>query len=297
MLASKRVLAVALALMFSLGTAYGYVGKAWAEYSVSFASPSITITAPSRNNAECSGKLLIEGTSTLTQVWICLRGPEKELETYSVPVKEGRFSRTVDLRFGPGIYTVWAGDNPRRFDGSIRFTVNSLEDEDWRYISPSAYVDSDSAVIKSLAESLVDSGASDMDKVRSIHAWVTQNIAYDCAADSNTDSSMVPASQTVTLRKGICLNYALVTAALARAVGLPAKVVYGQAGAENDGFLPQLHAWNEILVDGKWVPVDATWDAGYIKDGRFIRKPSTTYFNPDESLWRKTHHPLEVTLD
>lgn len=289
--------------MFSLAiiasvfiTSWSTVAKAWAAYSTSFTSPFITVTSPSEDNTECSGSLLIQGTSSLDRVWICLRGPAGELETCAIPVREGHFSRTVSLRFGPGIYTVWAGDNCRRFDGSVRFEVHNTVLQDNRYILPSAYVDSDSSIVKALAESLVASRTTDMEKLRSIHAWVTKNVAYDYNPCSKAEDILVPASQTVTSRKGICLNYALITAALARAAGLPARVVYGEAGAKNTQTPPQLHAWNEILVNGRWISVDTTWDAGYVKNGTFVPAPSTKYLNPDQSLWGTTHRATEVTL-
>jgi len=40
------------------------------------------------------------------------------------------FSIDINLRFGAGKYTIWAGDNQKRFDGKIRFIVNSEAAED-----------------------------------------------------------------------------------------------------------------------------------------------------------------------
>ncbi|MDP2859998.1 MAG: hypothetical protein Q8P50_18825, partial [Bacillota bacterium] len=40
-----------------------------------------------------------------------------------------------------------------------------------------------------------------------------------------------------------------------------------------------LHAWNEALVDGKWISLDATFEAGYVNGDRFVPQVSQNYFN------------------
>ena len=49
-------------------------------------------------------------------------------------------------------------------------------------------------------------------------------------------------------------------ATMARAAGIPAREVSGfiYMGDETKAF--GAHAWNEIVLDGNWVPVAATWD-------------------------------------
>ncbi|MBA1336609.1 MAG: hypothetical protein HPY66_3044 [Firmicutes bacterium] len=85
-------------------------------------------------------------------------------------------------------------------------------------------------------------------------------------------------------------------AALARSLDIPARVVYGSVVDRNNGWEPQLHAWNELQVDGRWVIVDATWDAGYIKNGKFVSSPSNKYFDPDNEEFAATHKDAKVTL-
>jgi len=60
-------------------------------------------------------------------------------------------------------------------------------------------------------------------------------------------------------REGTCSEHALLFTALARALAIPCREVFGlvYAGDKSKGFLP--HAWNEVVVDGYWLPVDPTW--------------------------------------
>lgn len=61
-------------------------------------------------------------------------------------------------------------------------------------------------------------------------------------------------------RQGDCKDYALLFTTLARAAGVPAREVSGLVymGDSVRAFGP--HAWNEVVLDGVWVPVDASRD-------------------------------------
>lgn len=60
-----------------------------------------------------------------------------------------------------------------------------------------------------------------------------------------------------------------------------------------DALLPgdetELHAWNQVWVDGRWLTFDATWNAGHIRDGRFVPKLSHDYFDLPEEVFARTH--------
>jgi transglutaminase-like putative cysteine protease len=70
-------------------------------------------------------------------------------------------------------------------------------------------------------------------------------------------------------RKAECQGHAYLYTALARATGIPTRIVNGLAYSEQfNGFL--YHSWAESLVDGRWVAVDPTFgqtaaDATHIK--------------------------------
>jgi hypothetical protein len=289
-----RILYISLLLTAFLSL---YAQPALAGYAIGFSSDHIRVLSPCANGLECQGELLLAGTSDLSQVWFCLRGPRGELVTYPAAVEDGRFARTVALRFGPGTYTVWAGDNRSRFDGVIRFEVTNLLQQDVRELAPSACVDSDHPAIQQLAASLVTDGMSETERLMAIHDWVAAHIAYDYDAYASGQDCLVPASQTLEERTGTCGNYSFLVAALARALRMPARVVYGQVCCNSAwGSAPQLHAWNQVYADGRWVTLDATWDAGYIRDGRFVAAPSDRYFDPSPEFFAQTHSAASVTL-
>lgn len=78
------------------------------------------------------------------------------------------------------------------------------------------------------------------------------------------------AAEVVRQREGDCTEHAVLLAALARALGIPARVVFGLAYApayadREQVFVP--HAWVMAWVDGRWVGLEAAlagFDAAHI---------------------------------
>lgn len=271
----------------------------FAESFASLVSDNITITSPEKT-LSYSGPdyhLTVSGTAKFETVWLCVRGPGGEIETYRADTKnEQGFSLRIWLRFGPGKYTFWVGDNPSDFDGLIKFEVMSEITEDLRCLAPSAFIDYETPAIKRLAEALTGNISDDYQKLKAIHKWVASSISYDVKIyqNNNNNNRIIPASEVLQKKSGLCREYAFITAALCRASGIPARVVYGQAGSYKNNLL-QNHAWNEAYANGNWVVLDAAWDAGYMKNGEFIHSPAANFFDPAPLLFAKTHSNQVIT--
>ena len=61
-------------------------------------------------------------------------------------------------------------------------------------------------------------------------------------------------------KRGDCKSYALLFATLARAAGIPAREVSGLMYMGDDQKSFGGHAWNEVVLNGEWVPVDAAFN-------------------------------------
>lgn len=284
------ILAFSFFIFSSLGLITG--GTALATYSTSLSNSETCINSPNQCKITCNGSLTIEGNSILDTVYFCLRGPQEEVEAWYANVCDGQFSTSINLRFGPGEYAIWVGDNAQNFDGSIRFLIENQKIDDIRYLASSVYVDSEYQEIAELAASIAPDHLSDEEKMTNIHTWITNNIAYDYDAYLKQDGDLVKASQVLESKIGICRDYAFLYAALARASHLPTKIVYGQT---DSGSSQGLHAWNEVLVDNEWISVDSCWDAGYINGKNFIQSPSTKYLAPNSANFALTHQIIETT--
>lgn len=165
--------------LIALGILMFLVFPAEGAYSIGFESERIEITSSDTSGLAYDQVFTVAGRSSLDQVWFCVRGPGGELATCPADVSGGTFRTDIHLRFGPGTYTVWAGDNPTRFDGIIRFEVINRQQGDVRYLTPSAYVDSDHPDVVQLAGSLVQPTMGELEKLGVIYGWVTGNLSYD----------------------------------------------------------------------------------------------------------------------
>jgi transglutaminase-like putative cysteine protease len=87
---------------------------------------------------------------------------------------------------------------------------------------------------------------------RSLVAFVAETV------QGTLDQGFEIASVVARRRTGDCTEHAVLTAALARAAGLPARVVLGLALVETaTGYAAYGHAWAETLEGGQWRVADA----------------------------------------
>jgi hypothetical protein len=130
------------------------------------------------------------------------------------------------------------------------------------YLESCYYIDSDDARVQALARRAAGDEADPWKKAVRIERFVKQAMRVDNAAP------MVPASQVARDPHGDCRAYALLTAALCRAEGLPARTAIGLVYVEK-GRKPYLgfHMWTEVRIDGRWLGLDATLGQGGVGAG------------------------------
>lgn len=112
--------------------------------------------------------------------------------------------------------------------------------------------------VQFVAEELLETGMSDMDKVLAINSYLCDSIDYDeetakLSADQTAlfSDSMTPYGALIN-HKGVCLGYAGAFQLLAKEMGLDSIVVTGTLNGN------QNHAWNKVKIDGSWCVVDVT---------------------------------------
>ncbi|NIP26975.1 MAG: hypothetical protein GWN67_23835 [Phycisphaerae bacterium] len=152
---------------------------------------------------------------------------------------------------------------------------------------PTRFLQSDRKEIIDLSRRAVGGTKDATEAIRKIEAFVADYI-------ENTSLSVgyASAAEVLASRQGDCSEFAVLTAAMCRAVGIPAQVVVGMAYVDDfaghQGFGG--HAWNQAYVGGKWVGLDAAfkstgrggYDAGHIalaagggEPGDFLNMAST----------------------
>ena len=109
---------------------------------------------------------------------------------------------------------------------------------------------------KEVLRSIVSDDMDDVTKLRAIYEWLALNVQYDnYAAEALRTDSEIKASEydawyaegVFNNKKAVCEGYAKALIIMAGLEGIPAIFVTGNG-----------HAWNRVLLDGKWYVVDAT---------------------------------------
>jgi hypothetical protein len=120
--------------------------------------------------------------------------------------------------------------------------------------------------VKALAKEAVGNAKTPEEKVKRIVAFVRKFIVP-------TEVATLPnIHDLLEQKKGDCKSFALLTTTLCRAAGVPSREVAGLLYMGDDNKAFGGHAWNEVVLNGVWVPVDATLnqvdlDAGHISFG------------------------------
>jgi transglutaminase-like putative cysteine protease len=122
---------------------------------------------------------------------------------------------------------------------------------DGLWLASEKYIESDDSRITQLGAEL--RGATAFDTASNIFSWVSANIRYaGFVADD------FGARAALEHRSGDCTEYAYLATALARANGLPARMVGGFVADRIAAPRPEeYHNWAEIFFDGAWWLLDA----------------------------------------
>jgi transglutaminase-like putative cysteine protease len=125
---------------------------------------------------------------------------------------------------------------------------------DAQFSRPNALIDSEDSVVRRLAAEAVGNVTDPWQKAVQIEHWVAQNLK-----EKNFSTAFAPASEVARDLTGDCTEHGVLTAAMCRAAGIPARVAVGLIYAENLGGFG-FHLWNEVYVNRRWVALDAAFD-------------------------------------
>jgi hypothetical protein len=120
---------------------------------------------------------------------------------------------------------------------------------------PNAWLQSDAPAIRQLAAQAVRGAHDDLARMRRLRQFVSNYIT-----GHGLDVGYASALEVVASREGDCTEYAVLLAAMARAQGIPARVVTGMVYADrfagaSQQFIP--HEWVQAWVHGRWQSFDA----------------------------------------
>jgi len=165
--------------------------------------------------------------------------------------------------------------------------------------------------LTNLAERLTNEKQSDSLNLVSIFNWITDNIEYDSKTyfegldypefDINPylDSAgymsiynQEVSEMVITNKKAICDGYSRLFLTLCEFAGIKCQYIAGNVKFPLRDELGE-HAWNAVLLNGKWELLDLTWASGGLSGTEFIKEKNLFFFlTPPEQLIYD-HYPDE----
>jgi hypothetical protein len=181
---------------------------------------------------------------------------QHDSSTYYYNLRNDGGTEIYPLQLGNGTYTISVMLGVGGTSYSYLLTVTAevgLIRSDIPFLVPSQQVNYTSGSrCASLARQLVSGKTHNYERLSAALSYVAQHISYDSAFAANAPSGYVPNPDSVLASgKGICYDYAAVSAAMLRSLGYPTKLITGYV---NNG--STYHAWNEVYLSGQgWVKV------------------------------------------
>lgn len=160
----------------------------------------------------------------------------------------------LPLTAGSGTYQIDGYENITGTKYVVLFRETAdveLESEFYPFLYPNQYVDfTEETKAVSTAADTVASADDDLDAVADIYHYVISHVTYDDAKAESVQSGYLPdVDETLETGKGICFDYASLTAAMLRSQDIPTRLEIGYSGEI-------YHAWISVYIE----------DVGWIDD-------------------------------
>ncbi|MBN9163252.1 MAG: hypothetical protein J0I07_19955 [Myxococcales bacterium] len=159
--------------------------------------------------------------------------------------------------------------------------------------------------VASVGKYIAERESDPMLRVKALHDWVADRIAYDVPSylANNVPAHDGDPDHVFRSRVGVCAGYARLLADLGKATGDEIVYITGDVRSKDSPMEAEHHAWNAARINGAWYLIDATWNAGYPKDGAFEKRYQTEYLFtppeqfvlshfPDDAKWQLLEHSV-----
>ncbi len=159
--------------------------------------------------------------------------------------------------------------------------------------------------IPALVNYLAGPAKSDLEKVRAIFRWITQNINYDIEAYLDHRLIVDDPQRVIARSMAVCGGYSQLFNSMCSEAGIQSKLIAGWSKGYGERLTGRPnHAWNAVKINFRWYLLDATWGAGHINsEQRFIREFNNHYFLtdpeqliydhlPEDNSWQLIKNPI-----
>ena len=128
------------------------------------------------------------------------------------------------------------------------------------YLESSHFITAADPNVKKLAGDAVKGETEPWRKALLVEKYVKQRM------QPSADQALATAQETARLLRGDCTEYSMLTAAMCRAEGVPARTAIGLVYGELPGKPPffAFHMWTEVFANGEWRAIDSTLGQGHV---------------------------------
>jgi hypothetical protein len=148
------------------------------------------------------------------------------------------------------------------------------------FTQSSYFINCDDEVVRKHAQSAVGNEKDAWKKALLIEKWVHEHMK------PTNDEALATADHVARTLQGDCTEFAMLTAAMCRAEGVPSRTAIGLVYADikdRPGFA--FHMWTEVFVNSHWVPIDATLGLG---------KVAATHLKIADQSWHEARNMIPL---
>jgi transglutaminase-like putative cysteine protease len=148
------------------------------------------------------------------------------------------------------------------------------------YLVPTSFCQSDDPEIIETAKEIVGEEQNAWRAAKKVAFWVSREMT------PNYDVGFATAKEILKNREGDCSEHTVITVALLRALGIPARAAVGIMYANG---IFAYHMWPEVYV-GRWIGLDAKWMALDAETGEYYTDATHIKFgrsNLDENIFEE----------
>jgi hypothetical protein len=146
--------------------------------------------------------------------------------------------------------------HPPKLAASAGTTIAAAAKMKPEWMKPSLHIPSNSPEFKALAKKIVGGETNVKKAALKIKAYVQQQMHPNTGIGVLRD-----ASEILKTKEGVCRDYAILTATILRAAGIPTKVASGLVNWDGNFYY---HAWAEVWDGKRWLGIDSTTPAPQI---------------------------------
>ena len=148
-----------------------------------------------------------------------------------------------------------------------------------KYLKCTDFVDCDDKAIQDTARRIIKGSQTEKEKAVALYYFVRDEIKHNAYAPLY-DLDRYKASKILEAGNGVCQQKAILLVALARAVGIPARIglVDVRDHLISDIFremigginVVPLHGYAELYIDGRWIHTSPAYDIDVCRRKRFV---------------------------